>query len=159
MRAVFLLAVASCVACQQLPLNYSGRSVAGAGAGICPDTQGLREAIEQDIHSLINSLCWGLAQDMEPVAVVVLDGEELPISICLTQHRLAHQLGRSLLLQEDPVLDPLVLAVRPVIQLCSLLKAFNTLMSVEESLAISLDNQKHSVLAEGALLMDSMLME
>ena len=55
MRAIFLLAVASCVACQQLPLNYSVRSVAGAGAGVCPDTQDLREAIEQDIHSLINS--------------------------------------------------------------------------------------------------------
>ena len=55
MRAIFLLVVASCVACQQLPLNYSIRSVAGAGAGICPDTQGLREDIQQDIHSLINS--------------------------------------------------------------------------------------------------------
>ena len=55
MRAVFLLVVASCVACRQLPVNYSGRSVAGAGAGMCPDTQDLREAIQQDIHSLINS--------------------------------------------------------------------------------------------------------
>ena len=55
MRAVFLLVVASCVACQQLPLNYSGRSVAGAGAGVCPHTQDLREAIQQDIRSLINS--------------------------------------------------------------------------------------------------------
>ena len=55
MRAIFLLVVASCVACQQLPLNYSGRSVAGAGAGMCPDSQDLREAIEQDIRSLINS--------------------------------------------------------------------------------------------------------
>ena len=55
MRAVFLLVVASCVACQQLPLNYSDRSMAGARAGMCPDTQDLREAIEQDIRSLINS--------------------------------------------------------------------------------------------------------
>ena len=54
MRAVFLLGVASCVVCQQLPLNYSGRSVAGDGAGMCPDTQGLREEIQQDIRSLIN---------------------------------------------------------------------------------------------------------
>ena len=55
MIAIFLiLVVASCVACQQLPLNYSARSVAGAGAGMCPDTQDLREDIEQDIHSLIN---------------------------------------------------------------------------------------------------------
>ena len=44
------------------------------------------------------------------MAVVVLDGEELPISICLIQHRLAHQLGGSLLLQEGLVLDPLMLA-------------------------------------------------
>ena len=79
-------------------------------------------------------------EDMEPVAVVVLDGEELPISICLTQHRLAHQLGSSLLLQEDLVLDHLVLVAGPVIQLCSLLKAFSTLRSVEESLDISLES-------------------
>ena len=57
MKAIFLLVVAtcSCVGCQQLPLNYSAKSVAGAEAGMCPDTQDLREAIEQDIHSLINS--------------------------------------------------------------------------------------------------------
>ena len=55
MRAIFLLVVASCVACQQLPLNYSVRSVARAGVGMCPHTQDLREDIEQDIHSLINS--------------------------------------------------------------------------------------------------------
>ena len=36
--------------------------------------------------------------------MVVLDGEELPISTCLTQHRRAQQLGSSLLLQEGPVL-------------------------------------------------------
>ena len=52
-RAIFLLVVASCVICQQLPLKY--RSVLGAGAGMCPDTQYLREAIQQDIRSLINS--------------------------------------------------------------------------------------------------------
>ena len=80
-----------------------------------------------------------LTQAVEAVAVVVLDGEELLISICLTQHRLAHQLGSSLLLQEDPVLDSLVLPVGPVIQLCSPLKAFNTPRSVEESLDISLE--------------------
>ena len=44
---------------------------------------------------------------MEPVAVVVMDGEELSISIllCLTQQRLAHQLGSLLILQEDPALN------------------------------------------------------
>ena len=87
---------------------------------------------------------------VEAVAVVVLDGEELPILICLTQHRLAHQLGSLLLLQEDPVLDHLMLVGGPAIQLCSLLKAFSTFRSVEESLDISLDKQKHSFLAEGA---------
>ena len=57
MKSIFLLVVASCVACQhvQLPLNYNTSSVAGAGAGMCPDTQDLREAIEQDIRSLISS--------------------------------------------------------------------------------------------------------
>ena len=63
---------------------------------MCPDIQDLREAIEQDIHSLINSsvlsLRWGLGQGMELVTVVVLDGGELPISICLIQHRLAADL-------------------------------------------------------------------
>ena len=76
---------------------------------------------------------------MEPVAAVVLDGEELHISIYLTQHRLAHQLGSSLLLQEDPALDLLMLASSRVIQLCSQLKALSILRSVEESLDISLD--------------------
>ena len=74
--------------------------------------------------------------------MVVLDGEELPISICLTQPRLAHQLGSSLLLQEDPVLDPLMLAVGPVIQLCSLRKAFNTLKSMEGLLATNMAQLK-----------------
>ena len=55
MREIFLLAVVSSIACQQLPLNYTLRSVPGAGTGMCPDTQDLREDIEQDIRSLINS--------------------------------------------------------------------------------------------------------
>ena len=41
--------------CQELPLNYSAKSVAGAGAGMCPNTQDLRGSIKQDISSLINS--------------------------------------------------------------------------------------------------------
>ena len=48
---------------------------------------------------------------MEAMTVVVLDGEELPISIYLIQHRFAHQLGSSLPLQKDPVLDHLMLEV------------------------------------------------
>ena len=51
-----------------------------------------------------------------------------------------------------------MLVVQPVIQLCSLLKAFSTLRSVEESLDISLDNHKHSFLTEGAQLMNDTLM-
>ena len=91
--------------------------------------------------------------------MVVLDGEELPISICLTQHRLAHQLGSSLLLQEGPVLDPLVLVATRIIQLCSLLKVFSTLRSVEESLDIKLVNQEHLLLVKEPLLIIAMLME
>ena len=72
---------------------------------------------------------------MEPVAEVVLDGEELPISICLTQHRLAHQLGNLFCFQKGPVVDPILICARPVIRLCSLLKVFDTLRSVEESVA------------------------
>ena len=164
MRVIFLLVVATCsyVGCQQFSLNYTLRSVAGAGAGICPDTQDLRKAIEQDIHSLINSSVLselGIGPGYGACSCGVLDGEELPISICPTQHRLVHQLGSSLLLQEDPVLDLLLLATTRVIQLCSLLKAFGTLRSVEKSLDISLDNQKHSLIVEGVLLMNAMLME
>ena len=55
-KAIFLLVVASCVACQQLPLNYNSRSVAGAGAGICPDTQDHVERIRQGIDSLFESV-------------------------------------------------------------------------------------------------------
>ena len=99
------------------------------------------------------------------MTVVVLDGEELPISICLTQHRLAHQLGSSLLLQEGPVLDHLMLAGTHVIQRCSLpnipysIKVFNTLRSVEESLNTRLDNHKHSLGMEVAVSMVAMLTE
>ena len=78
--------------------------------------------------------------------MVVLDRGELPISIYLTQHSLAHKLGSSLLHQEGPVLDPLMLAASRVFQLYSLLKVFNTLRSVEESLDISLDNHKFFML-------------
>ncbi len=68
---------------------------------------------------------------VEHVAVVVLDGEELPTSICLTKHRFAHQPGSSLLLQEDHVEDHLVLALSLVFRLCSLLKIFNIIRCVE----------------------------
>ena len=89
--------------------------------------------------------CWD-CRDIRLVTVVVLDGEELPISTCLIQHRLAHQLGSSLVLQECPVLDPLTLAVTHVIQLCSLLKIVSTLRSVEEFLGIRGGNLEHSFL-------------
>ena len=53
MRAVFLLVVASCVACQEL---HNLRSTAGAGAGMCPDTQDHVERIRQGVDSLIESV-------------------------------------------------------------------------------------------------------
>ena len=54
MREFFLLIITSSVACQQLPLSYNAQSIA-AGVGICPSTQYLREGIDEDLHSLINS--------------------------------------------------------------------------------------------------------
>ena len=52
---VLAIAASSCTFCQELPVNYNARSIAGAGAGVCPATQNLMESIKQDIHSLINS--------------------------------------------------------------------------------------------------------
>ena len=52
MRACFLLVLATSLVCQAV--KYNARSTAGAGEGMCPDTQNLRESISQDIHSLIN---------------------------------------------------------------------------------------------------------
>ena len=94
--------------------------------------------------------------------MVVLDGEELPILICLTKHRLAHQFGSLLLLQKGPVLDRLMLPGDHVIQLCSLLKVFDTHWSIEESLDISLESHKLFILKtliNHSLLMVHMLME
>ena len=55
-RSFLILAVASSFSsCRELPVNYSAKSVAGAGAGMCPDTQDLRGSIKQDIYSLINN--------------------------------------------------------------------------------------------------------
>ena len=55
-RNFLILAVASSFSsCRELPVNYSVKSVAGAGAGMCPDTQDLRGSIKQDIYSLINN--------------------------------------------------------------------------------------------------------
>ena len=47
-----------------------------------------------------------------------MDGEELLISICQIQHKIAHQLGSSLL-HQDHVEDPLVLALSLAILLFS----------------------------------------
>ena len=56
LATVCIIAIAStCTFCQMLPVNYNPRSIAGAGAGICPETQDLRESMKQDIHSLINN--------------------------------------------------------------------------------------------------------
>ena len=72
-------------------------------------------------------------------------------SIGLIQDRLALQLESSLILQEGSVLDHLMLAPTRVIELCSPLKAFNTLRSVEELSGIRMDNQKHSMVVQERL--------
>ena len=55
-KTFFLLFIASsCTFCQELPVNYNVRPVAGTGAGMCPDTQNLTEGIMQDIRSIINN--------------------------------------------------------------------------------------------------------
>ena len=52
-----ILAIASsCSFCQELPVNYDAKSVAGIGAGMCPNTQGIVEEVRQDIDSLINGI-------------------------------------------------------------------------------------------------------
>ena len=142
MKLLLFLAIVSSVAGQELYSSYNTSSIEWSRA----ETEMKREKIKQDTKmflKLITTYYLHFCQATEPVAVEVMDGDELPISICLTQHRLAHQLGSSLLLQEGPVLDPLVLAPTHVIQLCSLLKVFNTLRSVEESLDISLEILEH----------------
>ena len=97
---------------------------------------------------LSTAVCLVPDQNMEPVAVVVMDGLELPISTCLIQHSLVHQLGSPLLLQEGPMLDLQILVEGHTIYLCSLLKEFNTLRSVEESLDIRLETQTESILVQ-----------
>ena len=85
MRPYFLLVITTCtcsfVACQEHSLSHSLRLIE-AGAEVCPAIQELVESIRLEIDSLINSVL--LPGMLEPVAVVVMDGLELPISICLT---------------------------------------------------------------------------
>ena len=51
-----ILAIASsCAFCQELPVNYNIRSVAGARPGICPATQDVVESVRQDIDSFVNN--------------------------------------------------------------------------------------------------------
>ena len=42
--------------CQELPVNYNARSIAGAGVEVCPATQNLRASMKQDIYSLISNV-------------------------------------------------------------------------------------------------------
>ena len=59
MKAFYLIVIATCtcgfIACQELSINYSIRSIA-AEAGVCPDTQDHVENIRQGIDSLIDSV-------------------------------------------------------------------------------------------------------
>ena len=77
----------------------------------------------------------------EHVAVVVLDGGELPSSICPTQQCLAHRLGSSLLLQGH-VEDHLVLPLGLVLRLCFLFKTFSTIRYVEGLSVTNMANLK-----------------
>ena len=52
---VFLAIAMSCAFCQELLLNYNATSLAGAGAGMCPDTQNLIETIRQGIDLLLDN--------------------------------------------------------------------------------------------------------
>jgi hypothetical protein len=104
----FLFLVIVCPVASQEPhyrYNLSTTEWNGRGSGVCPSTEKVREKIKDDVISFLNSSVVSIAT--RPCGCV--DGEELPISIYLTQHRLAHQLGSSLILQEDPVEDFLVL--------------------------------------------------
>ena len=76
-------------------MHYNVGSAEGAGARVCPATQELRENIKQDLNVLINNLHFSLKikhkpeiLDLDNVAVVVLGGEELSISMYLIQHSL-----------------------------------------------------------------------
>ena len=87
---------------------------------MCPDTKDLRESISQDICSLINNSVLPALNPGHGVCRCGGYGWRKTASIWLIQHRPAHQLGSSSLLQEGPVLDPLMLALPHVILLCSL---------------------------------------
>ena len=55
-RNFLVLAIAGSFAfCQELPVNYSARSIAEARVGMCPSTQSVIETIRQDMDSLINN--------------------------------------------------------------------------------------------------------
>ena len=88
LRAFILLVNVGCVACRELPVSYNAKSMA-TDVGVCEPTEGIEEIIRQDLRSIISSSIiivpkliggtWNLH-----IGVVVQDGEELPISICLT---------------------------------------------------------------------------
>ena len=55
-RNLLVLAIASSFNfCQELSVRYNTRSITGARAGLCPNTQGVVESIRQDILSFINN--------------------------------------------------------------------------------------------------------
>jgi hypothetical protein len=153
------LALVSSVASHEL---YNFSSIESSGAGLCLSTERLREIIHEDVELFatnseeaitVTRLCGCGGPGWRRAAYLNMSD---PIQTC------PPQLGSSLLLQEDPVLDLFMLAVCHVIQLCSLLKIFSTLRSVEESLDISLDIHKYFILKtliNHKQLMVRMLME
>ena len=159
-KAVALLLVAaivSCATCQDIQVNhYKLQLVAKTDSGICSSTEELenRKRIGQDIDLLINNTILPAFRQQSGPEHTPSHGScdcggpgwrrVAYLNLCLIQHRLAHKLGSSLLLQEDRVLDTLMLALIHVIQHCTFLKMVNTLRSVEESLDIRRDNRAHS---------------
>ena len=125
-KFLMLLGLAGLGDSQTLLLKYRQRTI--TGNGVCQDTREVRDSIRQDIRAIINQTYTQSYHNMGHVAVVVLDGEELPTSICPTQHRpAALETGNVLLLQKDPVVDQLMPllghAILPIFRVPHILKS------------------------------------
>ena len=150
---VLVLAVASSVLCQDLPVGYNVRSVTGSGAGEqCPATQNVRETIKQDLCSLINNtvlpalatqnqtqtgntsqICGCGGPGWRRVAYLNMSD---PAQTCLP--------AWSLFTSPRSCGRPSSAGRQSCILLCFPIKMFNTLRYVEESLATNMANLKHS---------------
>ena len=95
-------------------MKYHLRAIAGAGAGMCPDTQDLRDSVMQDICSLFNSGMLPLLGNGSGHGACDCGGPGWRRAVYLDMSdptQTCHQLGSSLVLQKGPVLDPLMLEI------------------------------------------------